>query len=316
MTIRLFRPETGAADIAPVSVAEVLTLYLRHSKAEGKHVAEVIRQRQRTYGLFIKDYGELAVSQCKRFHLTDFIESHPEWRSAYTKRMRATAIAAAFNWALEEERIERNPFQRQKYKEGERRPDMPDDVLGKIASLCGKAVERAIRFLRLTGCRTCELRMATWDQIDLDRGVWTIPTHKSRKQTGKPRVVALVPEAIDLLRDVARAQAPSSEAGGVLTPNALDGSVFLNTRGRPWCRNGLGSALNRVKRKYRIQTEASLHGIRHRFGSACVAAGAPIKLVSAQLGHSSVATTERYYCDLTGEIEAIRDAAELGLPKI
>jgi hypothetical protein len=46
-----------------------------------------------------------------------------------------------------------------------------------------------------------------------------------------------------------------------------------------------------------------------------VANKAAIKLLSAQMGHSTVAVTERYYVDLgEGEIDAVRDAARLGLP--
>lgn len=116
---------------------------------------------------------------------------------------------------------------------------------------CDEArIERACRFLRLTGCRLSELCRAEWPDMDLERGIWVIHRHKSR-----------------------------------------------------------------MKKRGQVSTAASMHGIRHRAAGAAIAAGAPLKLVSQQLGHSTTVITERYYCDLTNEIDAIRDAMAKGTPK-
>jgi integrase/recombinase XerC len=65
-----------------------------------------------------------------------------------------------------------------------------------------------------------------------------------------------------------------------------------------------------MKKRGLVSTDASLHGLRHQFGTQAVANGAPIKLVAQALGHASVTTTERYYCSISGEVEAIRAAAQ------
>ncbi len=226
-------------------------------------------------------------------------------------------IRAALQWAVDGERITRNPFKRVLYAEAERRPDLPDQILDVVANLANKPFERVIRFLRLTGCRLSEVARAKWADVDLDRGIWTIHLHKSRKHTKKDKKVALVPEACGLLKSVATAiaQAPVAVVVTPVVAVQADSHIFLNTRGRPWNSLSLGKRFRYLKKKHHIQTNASLHGIRHRFGSANIAAGAPIKLVSKQLGHSSVSITEEYYCDLTEEIDAIRNAITLGTPK-
>jgi integrase/recombinase XerD len=296
----------------PLCVREILSLYLRHSRARGLHSGEALADRERVFGAFAEyiavgdrvKLGDLPAGEAKPYHLTDFVDSHPEWKSAATRRNNANMIRAAFSWAFDQERIDRHPFRRVRYPESERRPDMPDDVFERLGQLANKHFERAIRFLRLTGCRMSELCRATWDQFDVIRAVWAIPQHKSRKVTGKARVVVLVPEALEMFLALSRARRPGGSP-----------YVFTNCRGTPWNRLTLGQTLRRLKRRHGIDVKATLHGLRHRYGTCAVANGAPIKLVSAQLGHSTVVVTEKYYVDLNGELEALREAAKRAQPK-
>lgn len=298
MQPKLFNPADPPAQ-TPLLVRDIVQLYLRHSQVEGVHCPEAFEERQRTLGWFVADLGDLPVADCRPFHLVDWIEAHPRWRSVSTRRAKANEIRAAFQWAADGERTDRNPFSKVRYAEAERRPELPDDALEQVAHLANKQFESVLIFLRLTGCRLSELCGALWSDMNLEAGVWTIPKHKSRKHTGKSKRVALVPDAVALLRAIGEHAGP----------------IFVNTRGRPWNRRTLGQQLRRLKARHGITTPATLHGIRHRLASAAIAAGAPIKLIAAQLGHSSCAVTERYYTHLEGEMDAIRDAARLGAPK-
>jgi len=53
-------------------------------------------------------------------------------------------------------------------------------------------------FVARTACRTGEARFATWDEFDLDRGVWSLPA--SRMKAGKEHTVPLAPAVVALLR--------------------------------------------------------------------------------------------------------------------
>ena len=68
------------------------------------------------------------------------------------------------------------------------RPDNPaGDALGQAlgrqqtvvqhmrASQAAVTTKRAFEFLVLTAARSGEVRLATWDEMDLDAGVWAIP---------------------------------------------------------------------------------------------------------------------------------------------
>jgi integrase len=58
-------------------------------------------------------------------------------------------------------------------------------------------VAPALAFLILTGARTGEARGATWTEIDLDAGLWTIPA--KRMKAGREHRVPLSAPALDLL---------------------------------------------------------------------------------------------------------------------
>ena len=304
-SLRVVHPTTTNA----LTVRDVISAYRQHCEANGIHGAEASRERRHTFREFLASFGDYLVTDCKAYLLSDWIDARPSWRSISTKRGKANQIRAAFNWAVETERIDRNPFSRVRYAEAERRPEMPDDLLNVIARVASKPFERAIRFLRLTGCRAGELCRATWTQFDLDRGLWIIQRHKTRRYTQRPKIVALVADAVALLR-LMQSDPPT------LFPIQPSDFVFLNTAGRPWTRQTLAKTLVRIKSKYKLNSPATIHSIRHAAASAMIANGAPIALVAEQLGHASVTTTQRFYWHPgTQYVEQMRAAVQLGLPK-
>ena len=61
---------------------------------------------------------------------------------------------------------------------------------------------RALEFLALTASRSGEVRGATWQEIDLARGIWTIPA--ARMKAEREHRVALSPDALALLESLPR----------------------------------------------------------------------------------------------------------------
>jgi integrase len=61
---------------------------------------------------------------------------------------------------------------------------------------------RALEFLVLTAARSGEVRGATWDEIDLERGMWTVPA--TRMKMKREHRVPLSATAMELLRNQPR----------------------------------------------------------------------------------------------------------------
>jgi integrase len=59
----------------------------------------------------------------------------------------------------------------------------------------------ALEFAILTAARSGEVRCATWDEIDFDAAIWTIPSERTKRKDKKnPHAIPLAPASVDVLR--------------------------------------------------------------------------------------------------------------------
>jgi integrase len=209
---------------APVTVAEVVERFLRQSKLTGRYEPKSLRRAEAILTAFVRLHGARSVSDCCPFHLSDFIEGHDGWKSNGTRRFVAATVHSVFNWAADQGHIARNPFKSVCYPKGERRPAMPDEQWERYCRLASKPVELVMRFLRLTGCRQCEARLARWKDFAFEQGVWVVPVHKSVRKTGKPKLKALTPETVALLRAIRadRHDLAGDDRAGILCRRVAD----------------------------------------------------------------------------------------------
>jgi integrase len=146
------------------------------------------------------------------------------------------------------------------------------------------ATQLAIRLLLLTGVRTGELRLATPDQFDLERGLWIIPAAslKQRKTlTRKKRISAadippyIVPLSVQAREIVRRLLGDFKPAQKYL---------FTNIK-RITSRMGEGTVNARIKRMG-YGGRLTGHGIRGTLSTALNELGYPKAWVEAQLSHA------------------------------
>ncbi len=106
---------------------------------------------------------------------------------------------------------------------------------------------RALEFIILTACRSGEARYATWHEINLDDGVWTIPA--ARMKAGREHTVPLCEDAINSLKALPR----------------FEGSeyVFTAARGGPLSDMAISAVCRRMK------VAAVPHGFRSTFRDWC-----------------------------------------------
>ena len=133
----------------------------------------------------------------------------------------------------------------------------------------------AISLLALTGARKSEILKARWEHVDTDRGLLTVPLSKS----GRRRHVRLSGAALGIL--------------GLQPRVAGQPFVFPSPRcpGKPL--EGVRAAWERCKAAAGLP-DMHLHDLRHTFASLCMADGVSLYEVSKLLGHSNLATTQRY----------------------
>jgi site-specific recombinase XerD len=77
--------------------------------------------------------------------------------------------------------------------------------------------------------------------------------------------------------------------------------VFCTLKGKPVSAAYVRMLLPRLARRAGIEKRCHPHGLRHTFAYELAGEGVPIHVIQAQLGHSSVATTDRYIRHLRPE---------------
>ena len=134
----------------------------------------------------------------------------------------------------------------------------------------------ALRFIILTACRSGEGRGATWDEIDLDAKVWTIPA--TRMKAAKPHRVPLAEDALEILRTMQQWRREDCTL------------VF------PGARGGLLSDVAVNKTLHSIAPDVTVHGFRSAFRDwAAEQTAFPARVCELCLAHGNPDKVEAAY---------------------
>lgn len=146
---------------------------------------------------------------------------------------------------------------------------------GSVATTGGMAA-LALRFLILTAARTGEIIGATWDEIDLDKAVWTIPA--ARMKARRDHRVPLSAAAVALLKTVPRERGNAHLFAG-------------QYKGTPLSNMAMAVLLKRMER-----SDITVHGFRSTFRDwAGDHTEFPREVVEAALAHAVGDATEQAY---------------------
>lgn len=144
---------------------------------------------------------------------------------------------------------------------------------------------RALEFMTLTATRSGEIRGATWAEIDLEVGLWTIPPE--RMKAGKEHRVPLTAQAVALLkalpRDLGSPYVFPAVRGGMLSDMALSACMrrmneareggYLDQRsGRPAVPHGLRSTFRDWASENSISHDLAERALAHTIRNAVEAA--------------------------------------------
>lgn len=135
-------------------------------------------------------------------------------------------------------------------------------------------LQHIVGLLLLTGARKRELLDAKWENVDLARRSWFIPTTK----TGKPRHVPLSQAAIDIIESL-----PRYNACQWLVPNPDTLKPFVSIK-NAWAYAIKAANLPGLR----------IHDLRHSAASFMVNSGVDLFAVGKVLGHASYQSTQRY----------------------
>lgn len=154
----------------------------------------------------------------------------------------------------------------------------------------GGTAARALEFLTLCAARSGEVRGATWQELDLDAGLWTIAAR--RMKAGREHRVPLTAEAVALLRALPRFEGVTyvfaAPRGGMLSDMTL--SAVMRRMQETEEKEGRSGWLDP-----RSGRPAVPHGLRSTFRDWTAERGYDRDMAEIALAHSVGSDVERAY---------------------
>lgn len=113
--------------------------------------------------------------------------------STTTVRDTLASVIGVFNWAVSDDLVEVNPLAGYKLPAARQRTRVAteEEIWRLVRSTArNPSFRRFLLALRETGCRPKEVRELTWDNVDLEQGLWILNKHKTinRQRTPLSRV--------------------------------------------------------------------------------------------------------------------------------
>jgi integrase len=267
----------------------------RHALPHKRH-GSVRNDRQMLERLILPRLGRLRVRAVGR---RDIESLHASLKATpYHANRVLSLLSTMFSLAMEWKWRDDNPAKGlQRYQEDKRETWLSEVQLRRLEAALrayrDQEAAHAIRLLIVTGARAGEVLQAEWAHFDLERGVWTKPSHHTKQK--KIEHVPLNRAALSVLSDLA-----DGRRGGFLFPGKQGVGPRVTLR-RPWIQVLKAAGLTKEERfqgKRRILTRhrptVRIHDLRHTFASHLVSRGESLHKVGKLLGHTSPQTTERY----------------------
>lgn len=221
----------------------------------------------------------LLVADLKPFHVTKAMEPYPDWANN-TKHDFIGAVKRAFNWAAEEELIERSPIARVKKpaREAREMAVTPAEYAKVIAAIKTPQFRDLIELSWETGSRPQELRRIRCEYYESETGRIVFPPKQSK---GKKyhRVIYLTPRAREIVEGIV-AKRP-------------EGILLLNSDGNEWKKNAINCVFVRLEK--RLGKKYHLGAFRKGFATQALKAGVDTVTVAHLMGHRDAAMVSRVY---------------------
>ena len=275
----------------PPAWLPLLAAWLQYLKAIGRPDTTIETRRQQLSQL------ARALSPATPAEVTfdDLVEFHSSMAWALdTRRGHRNAAVAFFRWAHDTGRIPSNPATNMPIVPASPpapRP-APDRVVREGLATPSKRTQMMLRLSCEAGMRRAEVAQVSTTDVEDGSGGAMLRVH------GKGGKVRRIPISDDLALAIERGPAghtPGAPKAGFLFPGKEDGHLSARWVGT-LCAGALPGGW-------------TMHTLRHRFATRAYRGSRNLRAVQVLLGHTSVATTQRYTAVDEDEIRAAMMAA-------
>ena len=284
------RPPEKAIEVAPpIYVAEVLDQFLDWC-LKNKAPRTYAWYRENLQRLVSKLPKGMKIAELKPFHVTRAMLDH--WGNN-TKHDFIGAAKRAFNWAVDEELIDRSPIARMKKpaREAREMAVAPVEYAEVMAAIKGAEFRALIEVAWETGARVQELRKVEARYVRDSRIVFPPLESKGKKYH---RVVYLTARALAIVTGLAEKN-PTGE-------------LFRNSEGNPWKKDAINSAFCRLQKK--IGKKFHIGAFRKGYATEAMKKGVDLVGLAHLMGHRDPSMVSRVYAHVQQDPEYMAGLAE------
>jgi integrase len=289
------KPEERAEPIAApsdLSVVEVIDRFLGWAKVN-RAILTYEAYKQRLQALIDAIPASLSCSELKPYHLTRVMDAK-EW-GANRKSDFAGAVNRAFNWAMKQGLIDKNPVAHVEKPARQARelsitPKEYAEVMAKVAEPNFRVL---LELAWETGARVQELRKIEARFFEPAENRIVFPPSES-KGGRYHRVIYL---GSDRSREIVAEQ----------TRRYPSGPILRNSEGNAWTKDAINCAFVRLKQK--IGRKLHLGAWRKGYATEAFKAGLAVQTLSQLLGHSNGVMLARVYAKVQQDPEYMAESA-------
>lgn len=250
------------------NIADVVAAFLKRHASQNRSFSETKRIFERE---LLPRWKARSIHDITRRDIIKVIDDIAERGSPIMANRTLAAIRKMFNWALSRGIIDTSSCNgiAAPSKESSRSRVLFDDELRSIILAVREANDAfgaIIELLALTGQRRSEVSEMTWNEVDLENGIWTIPEERSKN--GRPHTVHLSDQALSILNNRPR----------------LGAYVFTTNGTSPF--QGFRKAKDRLDKRSGV-TGWRIHDIRRTVTSGLARLGISPHVADKILNHQS-----------------------------
>lgn len=251
-----------------------------HKKKTGKKPHEPLVAR----------WGNLKVKEIKRRDVRDLLDEIVARGAPIMANRTLALVRKMFNFAIERDWLDSNPCQmiKRPAPDRQRQRVLSEEEVRAVWKALDEEhpiIAALFRIRLLTAQRGSEVHGASWEEMDLTTGWWTIPSKRSKN--GLDHRVPLSPQALRILKDLRTITEKSN-----CKSESKSKWVFPSTRKTGPHINHAQKAIERIVKRSGVEFRG--HDLRRTAASLMVGAGVPRLVVQKILNHVETGVTAIY----------------------
>ena len=180
-----------------------------------------------------KKYPEMTSLSLRPFHVEQWVEDYPGM-ATNSRRNYFRSIKRCLSWAVQQGHLDRNPISALELPGAVSREVYvpPDEFSQLLTFITDRGLRDLLQVTYLCGCRPQESLIVIAEYVDEKYSRWIFPISKAKGKQA-PRIVYLTEPAMEIV--------------SALKLEFPTGSLFRNSRGRPWTADAVNCAFDRIR---------------------------------------------------------------------